>query len=412
MIARAFVRLCRLDRLARRDGVDDRAVTASFTARFVDELLSGAWTVLVPTFRRVFGLSLVQVGLLLQVLAWVALVVEPVAASSIDHAPRRRLIAGGAALVTASVLLMASAPSFVVLLVAFALYGVGSGPLAHTADVVILESFPHDPQRAYSRSTFLDTCGALLGPAVVSATLFLGLSWRWALAGVAAVGVAHAWAASTATFPPPPRGREEGESLLRALVRGMRAAVANAEIRRALLVLLAFDVFEAGFVLKYVWLHDEVGLSEPAVALWAVVEQVVDLVALVVLDRWLASRSGRAVLLGAAVSLVVLPAAWVIAPGVAGKVVLAIPLAFASALVWPLAKSQSLTVDPALAGATQAVTTLFGVLPLVLVETWLARTVGIGPAMAATAGVAAAAMAASVCAERPKPSPDAHRRRS
>ena len=248
-------------------------MAVAFTARFVDELLSGAWTVLTPTFRRVFGLNLFQVGLLVQVLEWVALVVEPLAASMIDHSSRRRLLAGGAAVLVLSTVAMAAAPGFAVLLLGFALYGVGSGPLAHTADVVVLESFPHDPERAYSRATVLETCGALL-----------------------------------------------------------------------------------------------------------------------VLDRWLAGRAPRRILQVAAAVLVVLPAAWVAAPGVGGRVVLAIPLAFTTALVWPLAKTRSLTIAPELAGASQAVTTLYPIIPLTLAETWFASTVGIGPAMAVTAALGAGLM--------------------
>jgi MFS family permease len=369
--------------------VDDRAVAVAFTARFVDELLSGAWTVLTPTFRRVFGLNLFQVGLLVQVLEWVALVVEPLAASAIDHSSRRRLLAGGAAVLVLSTLAMAAAPGFAVLLLGFALYGVGSGPLAHTADVVVLESFPQDPERAYSRATVLDTCGALLGPAAVAVALFAGASWRLVLLLLAVVVGGYAWTASRAAFPPPPRVRTDGESMLGAFAAGVRAAVAHPEIRRALLVLFAFDVFEAAFVLKYVWLHDDVGLSEPAVALWAVGEQLVGIGALLVLDRWLAGRAPRRILQVAAALLAVLPAAWVAAPGVGGRIVLAIPLAFATALVWPLAKSRSLTIAPELAGASQAVTTLYPIIPLTLAETWFASTVGIGPAMAVTAAMGA-----------------------
>ncbi len=33
-----------------------------FVARLTDEVLSGAWTVLAPTFRAVFRLSLIQIG--------------------------------------------------------------------------------------------------------------------------------------------------------------------------------------------------------------------------------------------------------------------------------------------------------------------------------------------------------------
>jgi MFS family permease len=355
----------------------------------------------------VFGLDLFQVGVLLQAVDWVALVVEPLAASSIDHSSRRRLIAWGAGALAVSMALMAVAPSFWPLLVAFALYGVGAGPVAHTADVVVLESFPTEPDRAYSRASLLDTCGALLGPVAVAVALSAGLSWRVVLAVLAVLVGLYGWAANRATFSPPPRTRRAGESVLGALVSGLRSALSHGEIRRALLVLLAFDVFEAGFVLQYVWLHDEVGLSEPAVALWAVGEHLVGLVALLVLDRWLSDRLPVRILQAATGALVVLPALWIAVPGVAGKVLVGIPLAFATAIVWPLAKARSLTVAPELAGATQAVTTLYPVLPLALVEGWLASTIGTGPAMAATAAVGAALMLALTLSSRPRGSDEA-----
>ncbi|MGE0794954.1 MAG: MFS transporter [Acidimicrobiia bacterium] len=396
MPAAALIRLCRLDRLPRRAGVDDRAVAVAFTARFVDEALSGAWTVLTPTFRRVFDLSLLQVGLALQLLEWVALAVEPAAATSVDLVSRRRLIAVGGVAVAASVAIMGLAPTFPVLLVGFALYGIGSGPLAHTADIVVVEAFPDDPERAYGRATMLDTVGALLGPAAVAGAAAAGLSWRVVLVALAGVAAVHAYAASTASFPPPPRTREPGDRLGRAIVGGIRLAAADARIRRALLVLLAFDLFESAFVLKYVWLHDQVGLSEAAVALWAVVEQVVGLVALLALDGWLQRHPGRRILGLAAAALLVLPGAWVLAPGVGGRIAVGVPLAFAAALVWPIAKFQLLVVEPTLSGATQAATTLFPLVPLALLQAAAASRFGTGPAMATTATVAALLLVALV----------------
>lgn len=400
MISRTLIRTARLDRLPRQAGVDDRAVSTAFGARFVDELSFGAIEVLTPTFRRAFGLSVFQVGLLFQVLDWVAFVVEPVAASTIDHSPRRRLIAGGAAFVTASVAVIASAPSYAVLLLGFAVYGIGSGPLCHTADVVVVESFPDVSERAYSRATILDTVGALLGPALVSATLFLGLSWRWALAACAVVGASHALASVRSSYPSPPRTRDEDEGLLSSLVTGMRAVARHAEIRRALLVLVAFDVFEAAFLLEYVWLVDDVGLTEAQVALWAALGQVVDIVALVVLDRWLQEHRARRILRGAALALTVLPAVFVLVPGVALKILVAIPLAFVWTLVWPLAKAQSLTVEPSLAGATQAVSTLTQLLPFALLVTWVSTGIGLGPAIAVLSAVGAGMMVVLLRAER------------
>lgn len=62
-----FHRLVRLPREGRSLSVSDRALGLSFSGRFVDEVLSGSWTALSPTFRSHFGLTLLQVGLLDQV---------------------------------------------------------------------------------------------------------------------------------------------------------------------------------------------------------------------------------------------------------------------------------------------------------------------------------------------------------
>ena len=169
-----------------------------------------------------------------------------------------------------------------------------------------------------------------------------------------------------------------------------------------MLVLFCFELFETAFVLKYVWLHDDVGLGLSAVALWAATEQLVNLAALLLLDRWLRTRPAARMFRLAAGALIVLPVAWVLAPGIAGRIVLAVPLAFAHTLLWPLAKSQSLTVDPDLAGATQAIAALVPIIPLALLQSGFAAAVGIGPAMAATAALGAAAMLA---ASRPAPPP-------
>lgn len=395
MLAFRLVRLARLDRLRSETTITDRALALTFAARFTDEVTSGAWGVLTPAFRSSFGLSLLQVGLLTQVLTWVALAVEPVAAGLIDVASRRRLMAFGAGALALSMLVMAVSPSYAVLLVAVGLTGVGSGPLAHTADVVVVESFPDAPERAYARATFLDTTGAMLGPAFVAVAAGVGVSWRAVLLVLAAGCALYAWTIARTSFPAPPAQRDEAHGILAGTAVAVRAALAQPAVRRAVFVLFCFEVFEAAFVLEFIWLHDAVGLGEGAIAVWAVAEEIVGLVALVLLDRWLRTVPASFLLRVATGALVALPALWVLAPGVWGRVAVGLPLAFAYAFVWPLAKSRSLMVAPERAGATQAVTTLFPVLPLALVESLLAQAIGIGAAMALTAAVGAAGMLAT-----------------
>lgn len=392
MLTSRLVGLARLHRLGPDPAVDERAIGLAFTARFVDELTSGAWLVLAPVFRRVFGLSLVQVGLLSQVLAWVALLVEPVTASLIDVVSRRRLMAFGATAITGSMLISGTSPSYGALLIGAALFGMGSGPLAHTADVVVVQSFPRAPERAFTRATFLDTTGAMLGPALVAGAASFGVSWRIVLVGLGAVVALYAVAVARTQFPPPAERSAPGPGVLAGAVSAMRQALTRPAVRQAVLVLLCFEVFEAAFVLKYIWLHEAVGLSEASVAVWGAAEQLVDLVALVILDRWLRSIPGQRLLRAAAVALIALPAVWVLAPGIWGRILVGIPLAFAYALVWPLAKSRSLVAAPGLAGAVQAITTLFPLLPMALIEGWLAQAIGMGPAMALTAAAGAAGM--------------------
>jgi MFS family permease len=294
--------------------------------------------------------------------------------------------------VAASVILMGAAPGYAALAVAFGLYGLGSGPLVLTADVLVVESFPTEGERAFSRATFLDTVGALAGPGCVALAAAVGLSWRVVLVALGVCVVAYGVAIAFTKLPVSAHVAEPNEGATAHLLANVATVLRNPRARRWLLVLLCFDLFEAAFVLKYIWLHDAVGLSQPMVALYAGGEQIVDLVALALLDRWLARRGTGAVFRAATTALLVLPTAWVAAPGLGGKIAIGIPLAFAHALIWPLAKGQSLTAVPELGGATQAIAALFPLVPLALVEAWLATAVGVGAAMAGTATAGALLM--------------------
>jgi MFS family permease len=396
VLSSRLIRLARLDRLQRREGVPDRAVSLVFVARFTDEVLSGAWTVLAPTFRLVFRLSLVQVGFLSQLLNWVALAVEPVAAVHIDLRERRAIMALGAMVLAASVLVMGASPSYFVLALGFALYGLGSGPLVLSADVVIVESFAAEAERAFSRATFLDTVGALVGPGLVAAAAAVGLSWRVVLVGLAGCVACYGLGISATRFAPPSHVAEPGPGGIRRLLANGVTVLRNPAARQWLVVLACFDLFEAAFVLKYIWLHDTVGLSQPLVAVYAGGEQIVDLVALLLLDRWLVRNEPGRIFRLAAIALLGLPTMWVLAPGVAGRILVGIPMAFAHTVIWPLAKAKSLTAVPDLGGATQAITALFPLLPLAIAQARLATAIGVGAAMAATATLGAVLMLAAV----------------
>ena len=382
MFSSRFLALARVHSLPRREGVSDRAVALGLMARFVDEVLAGAFSVLAPTFRRTFGLSLVAVSLLEQVLNWVALMIEPPAALLIDVRSRRVLMSVGASFVGVAVLLMGLAPTYAALLAGFAAYGIGSGPLAHTADVVLVESYPDHGERIFSRATFIDTVGALSAPLLIAAAAAAGISWRVVLVVLGIGGLAYARALAWTPLPTSAAPSSEAP-LWRQLGSNLRDVARDRGARSWLFLLLVFDLVEAPHALKYVWLHEQVGMSQALVAVYAAGEQLVGLAALVALDRWLERFGWRPVLAAACVGLVLLPPAWLYAPGIAGRVAVGIPLAFVTALVWPIAKARAILSLPGRAGAVSAVSNLFGILPLTLLFGTLAEWIGLTRAMLA-----------------------------
>jgi MFS family permease len=193
------------ERAAEAPATSPRATTLTLFARFTDELLFGVIDVLKPTFRAALGLSYTQIGVLALVLQYVAAVVEPLNGLLIDVWPRRWLLAFGALAIGIATVLVGLAPTFGVLLVAYALYGSGAGPLAHTADVVLIEGNRESARQIFARATALDTVGALLGPALVTAWLWFGLDWRWLVVAIGACALPYAGALARTGFPAPPR---------------------------------------------------------------------------------------------------------------------------------------------------------------------------------------------------------------
>ena len=192
--------------IPRRDDVDDRTVVLALFGRFVDELASGVPLVLMPTLRRRLGLTVAQVGWCLQALYGVAAVVEPFTAAAIDVVRRRPLLVWGAFGWAVSLLLVAGAPSYGWLLLAFVVAGAASGPLAHTTDVLLVEMHPRAEERIGARQTMLDTGGALLAPAAVAVVGWAGGDTRIALVGSGVAILGYAVLLALTPMPGPATG--------------------------------------------------------------------------------------------------------------------------------------------------------------------------------------------------------------
>jgi MFS family permease len=364
--------------LPRDPDADDRSVTLALGARFLDELLSGLPIVLMPTIRSRLGLRLADVGLAYQLLDVAAAVAEPINGALIDVADRRWLLAWGAAACGVATLLIGSAQAWVLVVVGLAVYGLGSGPLAHTGDVVLIESHPEAVDRISTRSTVVDTVGALLAPVLVAVTGWYADAWRALLLGGGCVAAAYAALALSTRFPRP---RWVSGGALAVLRANLGSIARSPEARLWIGLLVLEGVLDVPVLFQPLWLADVVGMGQGLVGAHVTVELVASLIGLVFLERVLVRRDGGDLLRASLVATAVLYPTWLLVPGVASRFVLAVPLTIVRAPVWPLLRGRALASVPGGAGTVSALTSLFGLVPVALVFGWFAGRVGLTTAL-------------------------------
>jgi MFS family permease len=350
--------------------------------RFTDELLSGLPLVLMPTLRSLFGLTYTQVSLLALALNYVAAVIEPIAGLLIDIWKRRWLMAFGAAGIGIATVVMGVAPTFVILLLGFAIYGLASGPLAHTADVVLVEAYPKAPDRIFTRATLLDNFGALLSSLLVSIIFIFGLEWRWLMIALGLSSLIYAIVIFTTRFPP--RQNESSADEPRggpAAWINIRTVLTSKQALSWLLFLFVFGVAEAPYTFTTIWLREEVGMSQALIGVYMALQMGVGMVSLVFLDRWLARSSVRRILIIACIGVLILFPIWLFTPGIPSRIALSLPLNFLFTVFWPVGKAQSLRSVPGLGGTTTAVYSLMSLVPLPLMFGLLAESTSLTSAM-------------------------------
>lgn len=144
-----------------------------------DAVLGVAW----PSLRAEFGLAQALLGLPLAITALAYFCSGLLAGRLIQRLGIGRLLAASTALVAVSVLGYAVAPAFGLVLVAAPLVGFGSGAIDAALNT---HAARHFSARHMSWLHAAYAAGAMAGPAIMTAVLASGASWR---AGYAVVGV-------------------------------------------------------------------------------------------------------------------------------------------------------------------------------------------------------------------------------
>jgi MFS transporter, FSR family, fosmidomycin resistance protein len=111
---------------------------------------------------------------------------------------RHRLVLIGGLAVTASLVAVAAAPSFLVLLLAFTAFYPAAGAFVTLTQSALMDADPARQQQRMAAWNLVGSCGDVAGPLLLAAVLTLGGTWRAGYLGVAGVSALFVGAAALA----------------------------------------------------------------------------------------------------------------------------------------------------------------------------------------------------------------------
>ena len=320
-----------------------------------DELVDGAKGAALPLIRHDLGLSYGQVGLLASVPLLVGGLLELPLGVLTGAGRRRRLaILGGGVVFVLTLLAVALAPSFAVLLAAFIAFYPASGAFVSLSQAEVMDIWPDRQAQVMARWDLAGSAGAVAGPLLLIVVLASGGGWRagyLALAGLAALTwVGACLRKPTAAAGGDGGGGDGGEEQDEDRPCGARAREVMPEIGRALrdwrtlrwLLLievadLLVDVF-TGFLALYLV---DVAHMRPAVAALAIAVRLGaalagDAALVAILER----TGDLTVLRASAVAAALLYPGFLLVPGVVPKLAVLAVLSAATAPWYPVLQAR------------------------------------------------------------------------
>jgi MFS transporter, FSR family, fosmidomycin resistance protein len=350
---------------------------------FVDELVFGVQDSALPLIRGDLGLSYAAIGLLLSAPNLAANLIEIPIGLLADSPRRRGFVLAGGALFTAALVGVAVAPGFGVLLAALAVLYPASGAFVALSQADLMDADTSRREQNMARWNLVGSMGALAGPALLVAAVFVGAGWRGAYAAMAVVAaVALGGLALTAKRAEAHAGA--GERSLAVAVRAALRALARRDVLRNLLLLEVSDLM-LDVLTGYLALYFVDVLGEPAwvgalvVGVRIAAGLAGDFLTIQVLER----VGGLALVrVTAAAALVAYPL-FLLVPGVVAKLVALALLSLLTAGWYPVLQARLYESLPGQSGAQLAIGNVFRIAatPIPLLIGLAAARFGLGSAL-------------------------------
>lgn len=283
---------------------------------------------------------------------------------------------------TAALLAIAVTPAFAVLLVSMCVLYPASGAFVALSQADVMDANVDRRDQNMARWNLAGSLGALSGPGLLVAAVFVGAGWRGAYAVMAIA--AAATVASLALAPRPPHNAEAGQQSLPASVRAALRSLRRGDVVRALLLLevsdLMLDVLTGYLALYFVDVLSQppwVGALVVAVRVGAGLAG--DVVTVQVLERVAGLSYVRVTGLAAVVAYPL----FLVLPGVVPKLVALAALSVVTAGWYPVLQARLYAALPGQSGAQLAIGNVFriAITPVPLVIGLAATRFGLGAAL-------------------------------
>ncbi len=353
---------------------------------FFDEFNYGVGNAALPAIRNDLGFSYIQVGLLLGLPGIINTFIEPVLMLLGDTRYRKNIILGGGLAIALSLVAIAAAHDFALVLVGMVIAFPASGAFVSLSQATLMDLNPGREPQMMARWTVAGSIANLLGPLMLAGGFALGFGWRWiffGMAGICLVLVAITWRRQIPVHPQQQQAGEAGQSIP-GLLKGLWGAVRNPQLLRWMLLLpvsdLLLDVL-TGYLPLY--FTDVSRFTVAQASLMMSILMAAGLISNIALIPILEKFPGRKVVRLSAGVTGILYVAWLLAPWLWVKIALIVVIKLVTLGWYEVLQGEAFATTPGRSGTVMAINSVFGLLSggIAFLVGWVAAQAGLPAAM-------------------------------
>ena len=327
---------------------------------FLNEWFSNLLAAVLPAVQAAFGLNYFQVSLLFTLLEGADMVSDGIFGIVGDVWSRRLLITAGTIAAGLGLVLMGTAPGYLLLLLGVALHGFAGGPFVGLSQASLMDAHPRRHEQMLAWWDIVGNIGFLVTPLMVTVAYLFGSGWRPLFLIGGGLFILYACFLAALRFPRlEATESEEGDKAETSIASNwaaLKAAALDPALLRWALILPLLDVPLKGFVVLY--FHDVVGLSVASASLTLYIFIGSALVGKLLVSWLLRSISSSTLLRWSVWMGVVSLAAFLgVSNGIAKYILLAV-FSLVESSWHPLAMGQAYSTQPGKSGVVLSVTSL------------------------------------------------------